>query len=95
MLNAPDQYKELLDYIARTVLELRLKLPPDIAAYLPEGAADVQRLVAGYLRAQAGMLAMTGRAWLGALLFAYVGLLVGALAGAGVTSVSGGRSPPC
>lgn len=90
VLNAPDQYKELLDYIARTVLELRLKLPPDIAAYLPEGAADVQRLVAGYLRAQAGMLAMTGRAWLGALLFAYVGLLVGALAGAGVSSVTGG-----
>lgn len=90
VLNAPDQYKELLDYIARTVLELRLKLPPDIAVYLPEGAADVQRLVAGYLRAQAGMLALTGRAWLGGLLFAYVGLLVGALAGAGMSGASGG-----
>lgn len=90
VLNAPDQYKELLDYIARTVLELRLKLPPDIAVYFPEGAADVQRMVAGYLRAQAGMLALTGRAWLGGLLFAYVGLLVGALAGAGMASVGGG-----
>lgn len=90
VLNAPDQYRELLDYIARTVLELRLKLPADMAVYLPEGAADVQRLVAGYLRAQAGMLALTGRAWLGGLLFAYVGLLVGALAGAGMASVGGG-----
>ncbi len=91
VLNAPDQYRELLDYIARTVLELRLKLPADMAVYLPEGAADVQRLVAGYLRAQAGMLALTGRAWLGGLLFAYVGLLVGALAGAGMASVGGGQ----
>ena len=90
VLNAPGQYQELLDYIARTVLELRLKLPPDIAVYLPEGVADVQRLVANYLRAQAGMLALTGRAWLGALLFAYVGLLVGALAGASVASRAGG-----
>jgi predicted PurR-regulated permease PerM len=80
VLNAPDQYKELLDYIARTILELRLKLPPDIGAYLPEGAAEVQRMVANYLRAQAGALALTGRAWLGGLLFAYVGLIVGALA---------------
>lgn len=80
VLNAPDQYKELLDYIARTVLELRLKLPPDIGAYLPEGAAEVQRVVAGYLRGQAGSLALTGRAWLGGLLFAYVGLIVGSLA---------------
>lgn len=80
VLNAPEQYKELLDYIARTVLELRLKLPPDIGAYLPEGSAEVQRIIAGYLRAQAGSLALTGRAWLGGLLFAYVGLIVGALA---------------
>lgn len=80
VLNAPEQYQELLDYIARTVLELRLKLPPDIAAYLPEGSAEVQRVVAGYLRAQAGMLALTGRAWLGGVLFAYVGMIVGALA---------------
>ena len=80
VLNAPEQYQELLDYIARTVLELRLKLPPEIGAYLPEGAAEVQRVVAGYLRAQAGSLALTGRAWLGGLLFAYVGLIVGALA---------------
>ncbi|MFT2658051.1 hypothetical protein, partial [Escherichia coli] len=72
--------RELLDYTARTVLELRLKLPPEIAVYLPEGAAEIQRMVANYMRAQAGMLALTGRAWLGALLFAYVGLIIGGLA---------------
>ncbi len=82
VVDAPDQYRELLNYIARTVLELRLKLPPDIAAYLPEGAAEAQRMVAGYLRAQAGSLALAGRAWLNGLLFAYVGLIVGSLAGA-------------
>jgi predicted PurR-regulated permease PerM len=90
VLNAPEQYQELLDYIARTVLELRLKLPPDIGAYLPEGTAEVQRIIAGYLRAQAGALALTGRAWLGGLLFAYVGLIVGALA-AVARHGSGGR----
>src|SRR5690606_23045232 len=81
VLHAPEQYKELLDYIARTILELRLKLPADMAVYLPEGAAEVQRMMANYLRTQAGSLALTGRAWLAGLLFAYVGLLVGALAG--------------
>ncbi|MEJ1126626.1 permease [Variovorax sp. CCNWLW225] len=80
IVDAPDQYRELLDYTARTVLELRLKLPPEIAVYLPEGAAEVQRVVANYLRAQAGSLALAGRAWLGGLLFAYVGLIVGGLA---------------
>ena len=80
MLHAPQQYRELLDFIARTVLELRLKLPPELGAYLPEGAAEVQRMIANALRAQAGMLAVTGRAWLGSLLFAYVGLIVGSLA---------------
>jgi len=80
MLYAPSQYRELLDYVARTVLELRSKLSPDMAVYLPDGAADLQRLVARYLSAQAGSLAMAGRAWLNALLFAYVGIIVGSLA---------------
>ena len=80
LLDAPAQYRELLNYTARTVLELRSKLPPEIAVYLPDGAGDLQQLVAKYLSAQAGALAQTGRAWLGGLLFAYVGLLVGMLA---------------
>jgi predicted PurR-regulated permease PerM len=80
MLDAPAQYRELLDYTARTVLELRQKLSPEIAEYLPEGAADLQRLVARSLSTQAGALAQAGRTWLNALLFIYVGLIVGALA---------------
>ena len=80
IVDAPDQYRELLNYTARTVLELRSKLPGEIAVYLPEGVAELQRLIANFLRAQAGSLAVAGRAWLHGLLFAYVGLIVGSLA---------------
>lgn len=80
VVEAPQQYRELLDYVARTILELREKLPPDLAAALPAAAGDVQHMVANYLRTQAGSLALAGRAWLAALLFAYVGLIVGGLA---------------
>ncbi len=80
LVEAPLQYRELLNYMARTVLELRLKLPADMAAHLPEGAADIQRIIASYLGAKAGALAIAGRAWLAGVLFAYVGLLIGALA---------------
>ena len=80
LVTAPQQYQELLNYMARTVLELRLKLPVDVASHLPEGAAEIQRIIANYLGAKAGSLAMAGRAWLAGLLFAYVGLLIGALA---------------
>ncbi len=80
VVDAPQQYRELLDYVARTILDLREKLPPDLAASLPAAAGDVQHMVANYLRTQAGSLALAGRAWLTALLFAYVGLIVGGLA---------------
>jgi len=80
LVTAPQQYQELLNYMARTVLELRLKLPVDMASHLPEGVADIQRIIASYLGAKAGALAMAGRAWLAGVLFAYVGLLIGALA---------------
>lgn len=80
IVEAPQQYKELLDFLAGTVLELRHKLPPDIASQLPDGAREIQNVIAGYLAAKAGMLATAGRAWLSGLLHAYVGLLIGALA---------------
>jgi predicted PurR-regulated permease PerM len=80
ILDAPHQYRELLDYMAKTVLELRQKLPSDIAAQLPEGSDDLQRVIARYLSAQSGVLAHAGRTWLSGLLFAYVGLLTGVLA---------------
>jgi predicted PurR-regulated permease PerM len=80
ILDAPHQYRELLDFMARTVLELRQKLPPSIAVQLPDGSDDLQRILAHYLAAQAGALAHTGRTWVTRLIFAYVGLLVGVLA---------------
>ncbi len=82
VLDAPSQYRELLAFLARTVMELSDKLPPDIAAQLPRGAEDVQRAIATYLASKAGTLATTGRAWLSGLLFAFIGLLIGALAAA-------------
>ncbi len=82
ILDAPTQYRELLAFMAATVLELREKLPPDIARQLPEGALEVQRAIAVYLGSKAGTLATTGRAWLAGLMYAYVGLLIGALAAA-------------
>lgn len=88
---APQQYRELLNYLARTVLEFRLKLPPDMAVLLPEGAVEIQRTIANYLGAKAGALALAGRAWLGGVLHAYVGLLIGALAA--VRPVAGTQRP--
>ena len=82
ILDAPGTYRELLAFMARTVLEFRDRLPPDMAAQLPTAASDVQRAIATYLASKAGTLATTGRAWLSGLLFAYIGLLVGALAAA-------------
>jgi len=90
VLTAPEQYQDLLHYTARTVLELRQKLPPEMAGHLPEGVAELQRMIASQLRTQAGALALAGRAWLGALLFAYVGLLVGVLAAASPRLPPGG-----
>ena len=83
LIGAPLQYRELLDFLARTVLELRQKLPPEIADQLPDGALEIQHALASYLGAKAGALAMAGRAWLGGLLYAYVGLLIGALGALG------------
>lgn len=86
ILDAPAQYRELLAFLARTVLELRDRLPPDVAAQLPEGTGEIQQAIARYLASKAGTLATTGRAWLSGLLFAYVGLLIGALAAARPTT---------
>jgi len=89
--DAPQQYRELLHYLARTVLELREKLPPDIAAQLPDGAAEIQYTIAAYLAAKSGALAVAGRVWLGGLLHVYVGMIIGALAA--VRGPAGARGP--
>lgn len=91
IVDAPQQYKELLNYLAITVLELRDKLPTDLGKMLPDGAEELQKMMAGYLGAKAGALAMAGRAWLTGLLYAYVGLLIGALAA--VRHISNHRGP--
>lgn len=80
LTDMPHQYKELLDYLANTVLEFRQKLPAELSAMLPQGAAEIQQAIATYLATKAGMLASAGKAWLGGLLHAYMGLLIGALA---------------
>ncbi|RMX03475.1 AI-2E family transporter [Corticibacter populi] len=80
LLTAPHQFTELTDYVARTILEFKDNLPEDIAAMLPKEAEEVQRTVAYYLWAKAGALANAGRIWLLGFLYAYVGLLIGALA---------------
>jgi len=80
LLNAPAQYREMLDSMAKTLLDLRSKLPPEMASMLPDGAQELQQRAAEYLRTKSGALANAGRAWLGGLLYAFVGLLIGALA---------------
>lgn len=80
IVDAPQQYRELLTFLAQTVLSLGQKLPPDLAAQLPQGAEGIQRTIATYLAAKAGTLASAGKAWLAGLLHAYVGLLIGLLA---------------
>ncbi len=61
VVEAPQQYRELLDYLASTVLELQQKLPPDLGVLLPQGSEDIQRTIANYLANKAGMLASTGK----------------------------------
>lgn len=80
LTDIPHQYKELLNYLAHTVLELQQKLPQELGNLLPQGAAEIQQAIATNLATKAGALAMAGKAWLGGLLHAYVGLLIGALA---------------
>jgi predicted PurR-regulated permease PerM len=45
LTDVPHQYKELLDYLAHTVLELRQKLPDELSNLLPQGAAVRPRLM--------------------------------------------------
>lgn len=80
LLTAPYQFSELTEYVAKTVLQLKQNLPADLASMLPEELEDVQKTVAFYLLTKAGALANAGRLWLLGFLYAYVGLLIGALA---------------
>jgi predicted PurR-regulated permease PerM len=82
-LEAVAQYQALLHYLAATVLEIRQKLPPDLAAKLPDGMLPAQQWLVDYLQSQARALTGFGTAGLRGSLLVYVGLVVGALIAGG------------
>jgi predicted PurR-regulated permease PerM len=73
------QYQALLHFLASTVLEIREKLPADLAIHLPDELIEAQVWLADYLKSKAQALTGFGTAGLHGLLLAYVGLVVGAL----------------
>jgi predicted PurR-regulated permease PerM len=73
------QYQALLHHLAGTVLEIRQKLPADLALHLPEGLGEAQVWLADYLKSKARALTGFGTAGLRGTLFVYVGLVIGAL----------------
>lgn len=79
VLGASAQYAALLHHLAGTVLEIRQKLPPDLAAHLPDGLVAAQAWLAAYLQSQARAITGFGSASLQGLLLAYVGLVIGGL----------------
>lgn len=79
VFSAGAQYEALLQHLAGTVLEIRHKLPPNLAAHLPDELVAAQAWLAAYLQSQAHALTGFGSAGLQGGLLAYVGLVVGAL----------------
>ena len=73
------QYQALLHHLAGTVLEIRQKLPADLASNLPDELMAVQVWLADYLKSKAHALAGLGTTGLHGFLLVYVGLVVGAL----------------
>jgi predicted PurR-regulated permease PerM len=73
------QYQALLHHLAGTVLEIRQKLPPDLASHLPDELLAAQSWLVEYLQSQAHALSGFGTAGLRGSLLVYVGLVVGAL----------------
>ena len=79
VFGAMAQYEALLHHLASTVLEIRQKLPPNLAAHLPDELVAAQAWLAAYLQSQAKSLTGFGSAGLQGGLLAYVGLVIGAL----------------
>lgn len=73
------QYKDLLSLLAQTVLDLKQKLPKEMASHLPQDTTAVQESIAAWIRGQAGNIAHAGQVGAGGVLRAYVGLVIGAL----------------
>lgn len=76
---AVGQYQAFLHHLAGTVLEIRQKLPADLASHLPNELIAAQVWLADYLKSQARALAGLGSTGLHGSLLVYVGLVVGAL----------------
>ena len=76
---AVGQYQALLHHLAGTVLEIRQKLPAELASHLPDELLEAQVWLADYLKSQAHALAGLGTTGLHGGLLVYVGLVVGAL----------------
>lgn len=79
VFGAVTQYQALLRHLAGTVLEIRQKLPPDLASHLPDELVAAQTWLASYLQSQAHALTGIGSAGLHGGLLVYVGLVIGAL----------------
>ena len=79
VFGAVTQYQALLGHLAGTVLEIRQKLPPDLASHLPDELVAAQTWLASYLQSQARALTGIGSAGLHGGLLVYVGLVIGAL----------------
>lgn len=79
LVGAVAQYEALLQHLARTVLEIRQKLPPNLATHLPDELIAAQAWLAAYLQSQAKALTGWGSVGLQGGLLAYVGLVIGAL----------------
>jgi predicted PurR-regulated permease PerM len=73
------QYQALLHHLATTVLEIRKKLPPELASHLPDEILNVQTWLASYLQSRAQSLTGFGAASLRGGFLVMVGLIVGAL----------------
>lgn len=84
------QYQALLHHLAGTVLEIRQKLPPDLASHLPDELLAAQTWLVEYLQSQAHALSGFGTAGLRGGLLVYVGLVIGALMVGGASSPSQG-----
>lgn len=91
LIMAPHQFSELTEYVARTLLQFRSTLPEDLANMLPQEVDEFQKDVAYYLFSKAGSLANAGRVWLLGILYAYVGIIIGALA---ANRIKSGRHAP-
>ena len=74
-----NQYPELLRQMAQTVMEFREKLPAGLAEHVPDSLIDLQTWLATYLKSQASHLASMGQGLVASVMFAYIGLVVGAL----------------